>query len=73
MNGTNSPKKEKDADSTDLTSKDYYFDSYAHFGIHEVIMVPFDISTFCYMPSLQVSGFGVLFYAIATITIYVIT
>lgn len=23
----------------DMTSKDYYFDSYAHFGIHEVIMV----------------------------------
>lgn len=21
----------------DMTSKDYYFDSYAHFGIHEVI------------------------------------
>jgi hypothetical protein len=22
----------------DMTSKDYYFDSYAHFGIHEVII-----------------------------------
>lgn len=22
--------------ASDLTSKDYYFDSYAHFGIHEV-------------------------------------
>ena len=21
---------------SDMTSKDYYFDSYAHFGIHEV-------------------------------------
>lgn len=21
---------------TEMTSKDYYFDSYAHFGIHEV-------------------------------------
>lgn len=21
----------------DMTSKDYYFDSYAHFGIHEVL------------------------------------
>lgn len=24
----------------DMTSKDYYFDSYAHFGIHEVITSP---------------------------------
>lgn len=24
------------AKASDLTSKDYYFDSYAHFGIHEV-------------------------------------
>lgn len=23
-------------DAKDMTSKDYYFDSYAHFGIHEV-------------------------------------
>ena len=23
----------------DMTSKDYYFDSYAHFGIHEVILI----------------------------------
>ena len=22
--------------ASDMTSKDYYFDSYAHFGIHEV-------------------------------------
>ena len=24
------------AEDKDMTSKDYYFDSYAHFGIHEV-------------------------------------
>jgi hypothetical protein len=24
----------------EMTSKDYYFDSYAHFGIHEVSIVP---------------------------------
>lgn len=24
------------AEAEDMTSKDYYFDSYAHFGIHEV-------------------------------------
>lgn len=29
------PKKPKIAPE-DMTSKDYYFDSYAHFGIHEV-------------------------------------
>ena len=23
----------------DMTSKDYYFDSYAHFGIHEVMIL----------------------------------
>lgn len=28
------------ASSTDqMTSKDYYFDSYAHFGIHEVCFI----------------------------------
>jgi len=29
----------------DMTSKDYYFDSYAHFGIHEVI--PFQLKLLC--------------------------
>jgi len=24
----------------EMTSRDYYFDSYAHFGIHEVIEAP---------------------------------
>lgn len=33
--GTPDPKKPKIAPE-DMTSKDYYFDSYAHFGIHEV-------------------------------------
>jgi len=25
----------------DMTAKDYYFDSYAHFGIHEVVVLVF--------------------------------
>lgn len=29
-------KDKKNGEGTDMTSKDYYFDSYAHFGIHEV-------------------------------------
>lgn len=24
----------------EMTSRDYYFDSYAHFGIHEVLVLP---------------------------------
>ena len=34
----------------DMTSKDYYFDSYAHFGIHEVLNSPF---THCFYFSLD--------------------
>ena len=30
-------KKLEDLTSEEMTSKDYYFDSYAHFGIHEVL------------------------------------
>lgn len=37
--GTPDPKKPKIAPE-DMTSKDYYFDSYAHFGIHEVQTIP---------------------------------
>lgn len=40
INGHSSPSKDKKTGdikgSGDMTSKDYYFDSYAHFGIHEV-------------------------------------
>ena len=32
----------------DNTSKDYYFDSYAHFGIHEE-MLKDEVRTKCYM------------------------
>ena len=32
-NGTHEPEK---VACSEMTSKDYYFDSYAHFGIHEV-------------------------------------
>lgn len=28
------------------TSKDYYFDSYSHFGIHEEMLKVFDFSAF---------------------------
>ena len=28
----------KDLSSEEMTSKDYYFDSYAHFGIHEEML-----------------------------------
>ena len=31
-----STKKLEDLTAEEMTSKDYYFDSYAHFGIHEV-------------------------------------
>ena len=34
---TNGPKDGKGAGIEEMTSKDYYFDSYAHFGIHEVL------------------------------------
>ena len=32
-------KKLEDLTSEEMTSKDYYFDSYAHFGIHEVRII----------------------------------
>lgn len=28
----------KDVNADDMTSRDYYFDSYAHFGIHEEML-----------------------------------
>ena len=31
-------KEEKDVSAEEMTSKDYYFDSYAHFGIHEEML-----------------------------------
>ena len=31
-------KKLEDLKSEEMTSKDYYFDSYAHFGIHEEML-----------------------------------
>lgn len=43
MNGTVSPVKgdaskgDDRVNYKDMTSRDYYFDSYAHFGIHEVL------------------------------------
>ena len=35
--------------ASDMTSKDYYFDSYAHFGIHEVML--FDYNNFLFRHS----------------------
>ena len=31
-------KKTEDLTGAEMTSKDYYFDSYAHFGIHEEML-----------------------------------
>ncbi len=36
VEGDVSSKKLEDLTAEEMTSKDYYFDSYAHFGIHEV-------------------------------------
>lgn len=43
VSAASSPKKEKDPQEKDvtpeeMTSRDYYFDSYAHFGIHEEML-----------------------------------
>ena len=39
VEGDVSSKKLEDLTAEEMTSKDYYFDSYAHFGIHEVSLV----------------------------------
>lgn len=36
--GSCKPKDEKALAAEEMTSKDYYFDSYAHFGIHEEML-----------------------------------
>merc|ERR1712203_486042 len=41
----------KDLSSEEMTSKDYYFDSYAHFGIHEE-MLKDEVRTLTYRNSL---------------------
>jgi hypothetical protein len=43
MNGTTKSNDKESLESSkrplnEMTSKDYYFDSYAHFGIHEVYL-----------------------------------
>lgn len=43
VNGNNSPTKaahlnDQQVRPEEMTSKDYYFDSYAHFGIHEEML-----------------------------------
>ena len=37
-NDNNNQQKEQEPAVADMTSKDYYFDSYAHFGIHEEML-----------------------------------
>ena len=41
--------------TTDLTSKDYYFDSYSHFGIHEE-MLKDSVRTKTYMNAIKQNG-----------------
>ena len=44
-------KKLEDLSSEEMTSKDYYFDSYAHFGIHEE-MLKDEVRTLTYRNSM---------------------
>lgn len=44
-------KKLEDLTSEEMTSKDYYFDSYAHFGIHEE-MLKDEVRTLTYRNSM---------------------
>lgn len=44
-------KKMEDLSSEEMTSKDYYFDSYAHFGIHEE-MLKDEVRTLTYRNSM---------------------
>lgn len=46
-----SQKKLEDLTSEEMTSKDYYFDSYAHFGIHEE-MLKDEVRTLTYRNSM---------------------
>merc|ERR1712066_75715 len=50
-NGAIKDKKIEDLSSEEMTSKDYYFDSYAHFGIHEE-MLKDEVRTMTYRNSM---------------------
>merc|ERR1711883_20564 len=50
-NGAIKDKKIEDLSSEEMTSKDYYFDSYAHFGIHEE-MLKDEVRTLTYRNSM---------------------
>merc|ERR1739848_605611 len=50
-NGAIKDKKLEDLSSGEMTSKDYYFDSYAHFGIHEE-MLKDEVRTLTYRNSM---------------------
>eukprot|EP00043_Microstomoeca_roanoka_P005418 m.55591 g.55591 ORF g.55591 m.55591 type:complete len:350 (+) comp12958_c0_seq1:333-1382(+) len=45
-------KKVEETEADDLTSKDYYFDSYSHFGIHEE-MLKDEVRTLTYRKSIE--------------------
>ena len=42
-------------EKSDMTSKDYYFDSYSHFGIHEE-MIKDEVRTRSYMNAIEQNG-----------------
>ncbi|PAA81570.1 hypothetical protein BOX15_Mlig028945g2 [Macrostomum lignano] len=50
--GANGDAVPEDASATEMTSKDYYFDSYAHFGIHEE-MLKDEVRTTTYRNAMQ--------------------
>jgi hypothetical protein len=41
MTAADSMKVDEPKSVAELSSRDYYFDSYAHFGIHEVVLFSF--------------------------------
>ena len=47
--GTMENKPNGHVPADDMTSKDYYFDSYAHFGIHEVCFLFLNFFFLCFM------------------------
>lgn len=63
VDGKNGEKKE------DMTSRDYYFDSYAHFGIHEE-MLKDEVRTLTYRNSMYHNKhlFKVLYLMLSTIS-----
>eukprot|EP00611_Tribonema_gayanum_P024535 TRINITY_DN5444_c0_g3_i2.p2 TRINITY_DN5444_c0_g3~~TRINITY_DN5444_c0_g3_i2.p2 ORF type:complete len:369 (+),score=130.68 TRINITY_DN5444_c0_g3_i2:192-1298(+) len=50
--GSHKPGTDKHGQKEDLTSKDYYFDSYSHFGIHEE-MIKDEVRTQSYLDAIE--------------------